>query len=91
LTIVITESFKHDYQSFIKGKTALEKRMRNYIDLLKNGRQCSGMNLEKIKGFDIKGLKSVRLNDEMRMSVIIADKIFLLRINHHDNLYKTPL
>jgi mRNA-degrading endonuclease YafQ of YafQ-DinJ toxin-antitoxin module len=91
LKVVITESFKKDFNDFIKGNVQLEKKLKRNIDQLKNGRTNPGMNLEKIQGFEkTKGLKSVRLNSEMRFSVIISDKLFLLRINHHADLYRKP-
>lgn len=91
LKVVATENFKKDFQSLIKGDIKIENKFKRYIELLRNGRTVPGMNLEKIEGFKrIKGLKSVRLNDKIRMSIIISDKLFLLRVNLHDDLYNRP-
>ena len=92
LDVVFSGSFKRDFKRLVEGDQRVERRLEHCVELLRSGVHTAGMNLEKIEGYErIRGLRSVRLSDELRMSVIIGETLTLLRINHHDDLYDNPV
>ncbi len=89
VNIVETPSFKKDLSNFSED---IVKQVRNKLKLLKHDIFHPGLRSHLIDGFKKERIWSISVNMDLRISLKVQGAVAeLLRIGHHDVLYRNPL